>query len=209
MSNNSKTIIPEYDEYEKFQVEFAKAISTPEYRKFCNDNKLDFHFWDLIPEDQFDPAIARKETRLHWNTRILFNKTKAKYTVYNNQIIDYYFDEWVEPSFSEIFELEEFVKKYVKLENKYEKTSALYSYTIELSPFIYFVWMIVLYFYFTRLNMQTHYLIDLLMLVIPIIITSYLPKFLLRRRIKRKDKKFKNEINSEFEFIRNQLRHQE
>lgn len=66
----------------------------PSYRRFCEELGIPFHFWDQLPESDFDPAVARKEVPLHKEAMDLFNRLKPELVLFKGDVIGFQFTDW-------------------------------------------------------------------------------------------------------------------
>jgi|GEM_PF-5683925 len=70
------------------------SVVIPEYRNFCKDNGLPFHFWNELPKESFDPELAKNERELHKEAMDIFNLTKNPYSYLNKNLIKWRFTDW-------------------------------------------------------------------------------------------------------------------
>lgn len=106
-------------------------LVTPEYRRFCDQLRIPFHFWDELPDTDFDSDIALAEMPLHARSMALFNRIKPELTIFGDEVIRYQFTSW-DGTFSYRSEsIEDFLlhtsdqNYYLKmLEQRFERVSA-------------------------------------------------------------------------------------
>lgn len=103
--------------WQEEQTELNNKLAVPEYRKFCRENDLKFHFWDELPNVKFDPEIALKEQKLHKEALNCFNNLKPRFSFFNNKIYSYHFNGLEEVEFDS-WEIEDFLNQSFEQNNR-------------------------------------------------------------------------------------------
>lgn len=106
-------------------------VVVPAYRQFCRENGLDFHFWDELPEDQFNLKMAKGELELQREALSLFNQLKPPFHFFRNQIVSFQFTSWggdfdyqAEPMEKFLTNHSELVELLAKTERRYRQLCA-------------------------------------------------------------------------------------
>jgi hypothetical protein len=90
MNRRSDDLACIQNEYDRLNNELV----VPSYRAFCKAYRLSFHFWDELPEDEFDRDISERELALHKDAMSLFNRLKPEVQVFEGHAVQYRFTCW-------------------------------------------------------------------------------------------------------------------
>lgn len=74
--------------------EINNELVVPEYRRFCDEFNLPFHFADELPPGSIPSEILRKELRLHQEAMDIFNEVKPAFASFKGDVIAYRFTDW-------------------------------------------------------------------------------------------------------------------
>lgn len=85
-------------------------LVVPAYRKFCRDNRLNFHFQDELHKEAFSPEIAHKEFELHEEAMNLFNRLKPEFNFFNGKVVHFHFTTTSGDFDYQTWEIEDFLK---------------------------------------------------------------------------------------------------
>jgi|TARA_B100001971_G_C17923349_1_gene398949 hypothetical protein len=107
MQNNNYNI----EQYEEERKILNNELVCPAYRKFCRDNGLNFHFWDELPKEDFNPEISQKELKLHEEAMNLFNRLKPEYDFFNGKVVHFHFTTTSGDFDFDTWEIEDFLKE--------------------------------------------------------------------------------------------------
>jgi len=84
----------EFEVQQEYRGRLNNEIVVPSYRRFCKEHGLGFHFWDELPEGEFDPEISEKERKPHEEAMNLFNALKPEFIIFGNSIVWFRFTDW-------------------------------------------------------------------------------------------------------------------
>lgn len=93
-------------------------LVVPAYRQFCRANGLNFHFWDELPEKEFDLKTSRRELEFHKEAMDLFNRLKPEYHLFRDNVISFQFISWGGDTARETKRIEEFFQEHASLKAK-------------------------------------------------------------------------------------------
>lgn len=110
----------DFNIWEGEKTKFNNEIVIPEYRKFCKENDLKFHFWDEIPEGKDDYEIHIKELQLHKEAMACFNNLKTPFFYFGKRISRYNFEDWSGGFKRETWNEDDFFKETAELKEKYK-----------------------------------------------------------------------------------------
>lgn len=110
----------EFNLFEEERTKFNNEIVVPEYRKFCRENELKFHFWDEIPEGKNDYEIYIKESELHKESMVCFNNLKTPFVYNGKRISRYNFEDWSGGIKRETWNEDDFFNETAELKEKYK-----------------------------------------------------------------------------------------
>lgn len=82
-----------FAEWEAEVRELNNDLVVPAYRRFCEELRIPFHFWDQLAS-AFDPEIALKEDSLHKEAMDLFNRLKPELVLFKDHVVSFHFTDW-------------------------------------------------------------------------------------------------------------------
>ena len=79
--------MPTDTDLRKIEQAEGSALGLAEYRRFCKENELPFHFWDVLPPEAFDADIALAENVLHPEAITIFHVVGTTTVVHAGSIL--------------------------------------------------------------------------------------------------------------------------